>query len=360
MQKQLGKIAAVLSGRIARNIYFWAMLAYTRSDFNYTPAQVGYTAVLFLLLAILLYTNNLLLIPRYLSRKRYTAYLLRYIPLTLAISAAYIGTLKLALSCFPTLHPGNISPLILGGETGSLTPAAFLNEWWPYMIMIFIVGAIFAMSWYVTDYQRQLKILAQTKKQHAEMELSLLKYQINPHFLFNSLNNLYALTVKKSDDAPEVVSRIASILRYLLYESDAATVSFEKEKEIMLAYKDLELIRMTDTSHLHFTISADKDYQIPPLLWLPILENVFKHGTRFIAGRHYIDFSFTIINDVLNITASNDFRQSPEPHATPASGIGLMNLKQRLNLLYDGRYTMHTTTHGDRYNISITIKLKDV
>jgi two-component system, LytTR family, sensor kinase len=359
MNNRISNIAGLLSSRLARNVYFWAMLLYTRTEFSYTLAQAGYTAVLFLLLALLFYTNNLLLIPAYLSHKKYMAYLSRYIPLTIVISAAYISVIKWALHRQPQFHPGSISPLVLGGETGSFSISAFVTEWWPYSICIFIVGCIFAMSWYVTDYQRQQKLIEQTQKQHAQMELSFLKNQINPHFLFNSLNNLYALTVKKSGDAPEVVSRIASILRYLLYESDAGLVTFEKEKEIMQAYIALELIRMKNTADMRFSITADRDYSLPPLLWLPVLENVFKHGTRYIADYYPIDYSFSIKEDLLTIVSSNNFKKDNDPPSTPARGIGLPNLTQRLNLLYDGRFTMSAKNEEDRYTIIIKINLKD-
>ncbi len=246
----------------------------------------------------------------------------------------------------------------MGGETGTLTLAAFLHESPGYIACLFIAGSVFAMSWYFTEYQRQQKLMEQTRKEHLEMELTFLKNQINPHFLFNSLNNLYALTVKKSDDAPEVVSRISTILRYLLYESDTRVVRFEKEKEIMQAYINLELIRMTNTANLNFTISADKDYAIPPLLWLPVLENVFKHGTRFISPGYSIDFNFVIENNVLRINSANNFNAGTDEQAKQTEGIGLRNLAQRLDLLYKGNYSMASAQENDRYTISIIINLK--
>jgi two-component system LytT family sensor kinase len=358
MQWSASRLASLLSGRMARNIYFWLILTYTRLDFEYTLTQVCFTIILFALLAALFYTNNLRLIPRFLSTKAYGKYVRYYLLLCLAVALGYITTIKLMLAYFQGYHVGSVSPLVLGHETADLSIVAFLEELIPYFIVLFMVGCIFAMSWYVMDYQRQQRLIEEGAKQRLETELNFLKSQINPHFLFNTLNNLYSLTLKKSDTAPEVVSKMSAILRYLLYESDVKLASFEKEKEIMLAYIDLEMLRLKDRGNMEFLITADKEYSIPPLLWLPVLENVFKHGTSFInTAARKISYRFDITADVLTISSANTISKSTDLLPKMQEGIGLKNLEGRLKLLYENRHAVNIKQTNDEYRITVEVKL---
>lgn len=301
------------TGRVARNIYFWLLLIYTRLEFNYTPLKVLFTAILFALLMLLFYGNNLFLLPQLLSRKKYKAYWLSYSVLTFIVSLAYTWAIKWMIHHYPEIDTGMVSPLAMETETGLLTAGALLKESVSYFIILFIAGCIFAMSWYVMKYQRLEKEVEAIEKKHLQTELDFLKSQVNPHFLFNTLNNLYTLTLTKSDAAPDVVSKLAAILRYLLYESNEASVSFDKEKEIMQAYIDLELLRLSDKKHLHFDITADRSCKVPPLLWVPVLENVFKHGTRFISSEYFIDYSFRVKGEEIQIYSKNRFKHQPFP-----------------------------------------------
>jgi two-component system, LytTR family, sensor kinase len=351
----MGKQANILAGRVARNVYFWLLLISTRLDFDNNPTTISITGLLFLLLAILFYINNLLLIPRLLQRKKYGKYLAGYGVLSLLVSFLYTCVLKAMLVAHPDWHVGRVSAIVAGDETPSFAIDAFLVDWGWYFVLLSVASAVFAMSWYVTDYQRQQKIIEETKKEHLEMQLRFLKSQVNPHFLFNSLNNLYTLTLQKSDAASEVVAGLSDILRYLLYESDTRLVSFDREKEVIEAYVKLELLRLQNTHGMHFAITADGNYQVPPLLWLPLLENVFKHGTRFISAEHAVHFSFSVSENVIRIQSRNTFKVTPAP--TAVQGMGLKNLEQRLQLIFGEGYELVRTIDGDQYIAAITADL---
>ena len=344
--------------RVARNVYFWAALIFTRLDYKYTPVSAICSALLFVLLMALCYTNSLLLVPRLFSKKRYAPYLLLYAVLVLVIAVAYTGVLKWMLHTNPGITVGMVSPLTFDSVSGKLSAGSLLEEMLPYYGILFIVGCIFAMSWYVNNYQRLQHRLDLMDKKHLQTELQFLKNQINPHFLFNTLNNLYTLTIKKSDEAPEVVAQLSAILRYLLYESDSMAVSSEKEKEIMQAYIDLEMLRITEKRNLHFEIETDRQYSIPPLLWVPVLENVFKHGTRFISDAHAVDFRFTIKDAQLNIHSKNTFRH-PDTSRPQEAGIGLDNLRKRLQLLYPGRHQFSAGEDEHYYITALNVQLAD-
>jgi LytS/YehU family sensor histidine kinase len=206
------------------------------------------------------------------------------------------------------------------------------------------------------DYWRQQEIIKETLQKQLETELSFLKNQINPHFLFNTLNNLYALALQKSDAAPDAILKLSSILRYILYESDTPTVSFEKEKEIMQAYIELELLRLSDKEQLHFNITTDKPYDLPPLLWLPVLENVFKHGTRTMSEKNPVEFNFEIKNGRLSVYSKNNDKMLVGSNGQPG-GVGLNNLKKRLELLYPNKHRFETKSENNFYVAQIQIDL---
>jgi LytS/YehU family sensor histidine kinase len=345
----------VAGGRVARNIYFWIILIWTRMDFAYTPLQAVLTGILFVLLAVLFYVNNLLLLPRILARKQRLKYVISYSVLVFVVAALYTWSLKWTMFHHPEIHSGMISPLLTEEETSSLSIRSLFNEMWSYYIWLYFVGAVFAMSWFVMNYQRMQRRMDAAQKEHLQAELGFLKSQINPHFLFNTLNNLYALTTKKSDQAPETVAQLSVILRYFLYDSNVALVSSEKEKEIMQAYIDLELLRISNRENLQFDIETDKTYSIPPLLWVPVLENVFKHGTRFISESYDVHFRFTILKNVIRVYSRNTFKERSDSNGS--NGIGISNLRKRLDLLYPNRYVLDTKREGSYFELSMEIDL---
>lgn len=352
-------ILKVLSGRLARNIYLWIMLIWVRSDYQYSDSELLFTTLIYTILALLFYANNLVLIPRFLATKRYLRYFAGYLGLVAGTSFLYVLTYKFMLSFYPDNKLWKVSPLLSSMETKSLSAAAFLNEQPFYFVLLFVVGCIFAMSWYVMDYQRQQQVIETVRKKQLETELNFLKNQINPHFLFNTMNNLYTLTLKKSDHAPEIVFKLSGILRYLLYESNTTLVSFEKEKDMMQAYIDLELLRLSNKEQLHFEITSDRNYEIPPLLWVPVLENIFKHGTDFISDAYFIDYRFSIRNYVLDIYSRNKYKVKVAVAADGKKnhGIGTDNLLKRLELLFPGRFSATIGSEGNFFITSIKIKL---
>jgi LytS/YehU family sensor histidine kinase len=194
-------------------------------------------------------------------------------------------------------------------------------------------------------------------KKQVETELNFLKSQVNPHFLFNTLNNLYALSLKKSDDTPDAILKLSSILRYTLYDSNVPLVSFEKEKEVMQAYIDIEMLRLTDTGNVHFSILGDGQRQVPPLLWLPVLENVFKHGAHQLNADFLVDFRFTVHGDILRIFSKNRARRITDADRK-SGGIGLGNLRKRLELLYPGRHSIIAMPdENSNYIVDVQINL---
>lgn len=344
-----------VSGRLARNIYFWCWMIYMRLEYSYTPLKVALTALLFGLLALLFYGNNLLLIPRLLAKRKYARYLLFYALLVLIVALFYTATLKAVAHFRPDIKDWMISPLVTSRETPELSLPSLLREMPGYYFVLFCSGLIFATSWYVMQYRQLRHQVEDISKKQLQTELAYLKAQINPHFLFNTLNNLYTLTLRKSDRAPQVVEGLSSIMRYFLQDAAADMVSVEKEKEVMEAYIAVELLRLTNKDGLQFVIETDGHYSVPPLLWVPVLENVFKHGTRFISDRYDAAFRFSIQDGEMRISSKNTFKQTGS--AASGEGTGLANLRKRLQLLFPDRHQFSTRKEGSYFITDLSIHL---
>lgn len=170
-------------------------------------------------------------------------------------------------------------------------------------------------------------------KEKLSTELQFLKNQLNPHFLFNTLNNIYALTRKKSDKAPEVVMKLSELLSFMLYESDKGTISIEREMKFLEDYISLEKIRYTDGLSVIFTKEIDDALQqIAPLLLLPLVENAFKHGASENHFDSFIHINLTLKKQQLLFTVENSFEESPSNNKS--NNIGLHNTTRQLELLY--------------------------
>lgn len=362
------RLLKILTGRPARNVYFWLFLTLFTLKLNNANATVYHYdfsdpwyyklhAITFLLLLIITYLNNLWLVPHYLARKRYAVYFPLIIIIVFSESVLHVLALKQANLHFDTSNMNQMGIMSLVVSKSWSVPA-IVDDALQYMVGNVIWVFLFTMAWYMNDYTRQQKVIEAAQKKQVETELHFLKNQINPHFLFNTLNNLYGLSLKKSDKSPDAILRLSSILRYLLYESNVEFISFDKEKELMRAYIDLELLRLPEGQEFYFTIHANKEVSLPPLLWLPILENIFKHATRVIADKYFIDYRFIVENDLLTIYSKNNHKTVLNKEENgKAGGIGLTNLRKRLALLYPNRHTIEIRQDEDYYITEVKIIL---
>lgn len=368
MNRHVRKLFAALGSRLARNIYIWVFLLYTALDLNYNNEQAyhygfihsrwyyGMIVVGMLLQMALVYGNNLLIVPRLLARKKYLLYIGAIVLLNAGISMLYTVALKITQGRVDTNHMQQMSfsnfPVTTDWRLGTFFSEA-QTYFWGNVLWIFV----FTMAWYMNDYSRQQRRAEQALREQKNTELAFLKNQLNPHFLFNTMNNLYSLTLKKSDLAPDAVLKLSLILRYLLYESDSPLVPFEKEQEIMEAYIDLELLRLRDKDRLQFSITSDNARPIPPLLWMPVLENIFKHGTRIISSEHYVEYRYHLAGDRLSIYSRNSVRSGNGTIRTADKGIGLDNLAKRLALLYPGKHSLKSGIQQNEYITEVNIDL---
>ncbi|HEX6849243.1 MAG TPA: histidine kinase [Chitinophagaceae bacterium] len=203
-------------------------------------------------------------------------------------------------------------------------------------------------TWKQRDWLR-----AQQEKITAELQL--LKAQVHPHFLFNTLNNIYSFSLDRSPKTPDLILKLSSLLSYMLYDCKADEVRLEKEVEIMKNYIDLEKERYGDKIEISWNVEGKiNDKFISPLLMLPFLENAFKHGASEQIEKPWLEVNITMTGDVLKFGIVNS---KNEDAFYNENGIGVNNVKKRLEFLYPGRYELKINDEGDFFVVSFTVKL---
>jgi len=204
------------------------------------------------------------------------------------------------------------------------------------------------------------------EKESLQSELKFLRSQINPHFLFNTLNSLYALTLKKSDLAPEMIISLSEIMRYMLYDCNETKVYLEKEIKFMENYIELERLRYGENVKIDFEVKGTIGRQkISPLLFTPFFENAFKHGLGNRIGKGWISVCFHVNDDLVNLAIENSIPPDGKDNSlsgkvtkgVDSGGIGLENVRRRLELLYPEDHSLTVRKEEDQFNISLTINL---
>ncbi|MDP4282347.1 MAG: sensor histidine kinase, partial [Bacteroidota bacterium] len=190
----------------------------------------------------------------------------------------------------------------------------------------------FSIGWYEAQ-----KLKTELKLQNQACELILLRSQINPHFLFNTLNNIYSLVYKKSDDAPAAVMKLSSIMRYMLYDSNSDTVLLEKEIDYLQSFIELQKLRLRQKDFVEFKMTGSANGKIiAPMLLIPFVENAFKHCSKTVA-QPGIFIHLDIKSDRIEFDVKNYIKKSTMIDKDPGKGIGMQNIHRRLELLYPGK-----------------------
>ncbi|MDW7693010.1 sensor histidine kinase [Flammeovirgaceae bacterium SG7u.111] len=218
------------------------------------------------------------------------------------------------------------------------------------MAMSFLVlpVPIFILLW----IYEQWKWLKTLKTDKANAELALLKTQINPHFFFNTLNNLYSLTVKQSEKAPEVILKLSEMMRYTIYEGQKEFVPLKEEVAYLNNYIELHKIRYHKSVDIRFEHEIANDASVTPLLFIILLENAFKHGVESLSDNAYIHMQLSSLEDGIYFSIENNF---DEKEVGEEAGIGLENLKKRLKLVYPKTHTLSISQSDNRYKVALKI-----
>ncbi len=206
------------------------------------------------------------------------------------------------------------------------------------------------------ERQQQEKALAEIAQRQSQTELQLLQQQVNPHFLFNTLNNLYALTLTGSAQAPTLVLQLANLLRYTVYEGQSSRVSLAQEMQYLQDFLALQAIRSADKCQFNVVWPTQAEqWQIAPLLLITVLENAVKHGVEPSQSRCSIELSISVENGWLRMRCVNSV---PEAAGQRPPGIGLDNLRRRLSLLYSGKHRFSAQQQAGLWCTELTLELE--
>lgn len=220
-----------------------------------------------------------------------------------------------------------------------------------FVLLGFLISTVLyeTKEWYDQEKKRK-----EMEKEKLVSELSFLKSQVNPHFLFNSLNGIYALAIKKSDKTPDAVLQLSDLLRHMLYDADQGKVMLSKEVDYLKNYIQLQKMRLPENAVITFETEGPlSDFEIEPLLFIPFVENAFKHGVD--ARGAEINIKLKVEGNKLRFQMSN--RISGAKSKDNASGIGLSNVKKRLELHYDGRYALHYGEDKGCFHVDLQLNL---
>ena len=221
--------------------------------------------------------------------------------------------------------------------------------------ILLVYGASFSFR-FITKWQHDEALKKDLENEKIKTELNFLKQQINPHFLFNSLNSIYSLSLTNSPETTESILKLSSILRYVLYKSNKSEILLQNEFEIIKDYIDLQKLRLTDNVKINLDIKGDaKDYKIESFILIPIIENAFKYGTDNVLNSD-ISVIVEIINSKLHARVSNTIIPTI-PENNEDKGIGLQNINRRLELLYPNEYKFEIIKLDDLFSVVIELTL---
>lgn len=285
------------------------------------------------------------LLPRFLYRKKVALFFL-YFWITLLIAAIinrYIDNYVILVNFFPHWYQVSVfDPIVM------LTTIIKLN----FPLAIPVTIKVFD---YFTSIQRAQQ---EQESKRVEAELALLRNQVHPHFLFNTLNSLYSLVLKKSDQAKDVVLRLSGLLRYLLYETAANSVPLEQEVDFIRDYLELERIRFGNTLQADLTVKGNiEGHSIAPMLLTPFVENAIKHSTGGLQQVASVRINIQLNGQTLMLTVDNSIAQKDKTDAPLPGGVGLPNVAKRLDLLYAGRYELNIKADNLHHHVTLVLNL---
>jgi two-component system LytT family sensor kinase len=231
-----------------------------------------------------------------------------------------------------------------------------LNILFVFFSIFFVISTSTAFQ-LIVDKMKMERQSSARENENLKTELSLLRSQVSPHFMFNVLNNMVSLARKQSDVLEPSLIKLSSLMRYMLYEADEDKVPLEKETEYLQSYIDLQQQRFGKNVIINVSLDApENQYDIEPMLLIPFVENAFKHGTGLISHAQ-IDINLHTAADKLFFSVQNKFNKTSEEIKDKTSGIGLSNVKRRLNLLYGDDYVLQINKKDDWFVVSLQLNL---
>ena len=350
-------IARILENRLLTHILYWtgAVLLWATILSFFDPNESKLNPILnacsYLPSHLIAYYSLVYyLLPKFAYRKKYFSFFLLLLFSAYATSAIarimmvyvfepLLGFIEVKESIIEILTD---IPHLLGG----------------YLVWVYLFPIFTLVVKLMKDHFERKQKMESLKKDKANAELGFLKAQLHPHFLFNTLNNLYTLTLYKSDQAPDIVLKLGKILDYTMHQDKSTEIPIHKEIELIDDYIDLELLRYGDRLDFSFQQEIDnKEATIVPLVLLSIVENAFKHGASGDHGRPKIYIDLKVKNDLLDFQVFNSRPLLAQADKTNfKKGIGMNNIKRQLVLIYPERHQFKVKETDDSYQVNVIIE----
>ena len=301
-------------------------------------------------LAVVFYINYFYLIDKFLFKKQTYKYLFWNLLLIIIVS--------MGIRYWKDLNFINFPP---PPEMVKMRPRAWYRDFFFLtrdVFSLFLAAGLSVAIKMTSQWIESENTQKELEKRRAEAELKNLQNQLNPHFLFNTLNNIYSLIAFSPEKAQQAVHDLSKLLRYVLYENTGNYVPLEKELDFIRNYIELMRLRLSDKVKLDVSLpQASAGMNIAPLLFISLIENAFKHGVSNTC-QSFVSICIEIVpQEKISCCIENSFFPKNE-HDKSGSGIGLENLRRRLELLYPNSYLLHTEQTGDRYSTLLTLFLK--
>ena len=332
----------IISNRIFQHILFWVfsfivLLNYFKLAAYIQKIDFIYTAIFHVCLFIATYVNHLWLIPNFLEKRRFILYFI-WVSLLLLVCAEF-----------------NI--LLFDHWIDKILPGYYFISYYELKDMLLFVSIYVSLAT-LLKLSKGWFYLQQVIQDKTSVELQALRSQVNPHFLFNNLQSLYALALKQSPQTPDIILQLSGMLRYMLYEADEAQIELQKEVTFMDNYIALQSLRSSaDKVNIQFIKEGKIENQkIAPLLFVSLLENSFKHGAKGSISGAYVHISLKTEKEKLFFKIENNAGQSEEETSkNEYKGLGLVNLKKRLTLLYPDKHQLKIESNDDTFRVELRI-----
>lgn len=296
------------------------------------------------------YFNLYYLMPKYVYTQKYIRY-----GVLLAISLFVLLLIKYNVSYY-IMSNGFWPNVVIDVLDGLTFEYALTNIIGEFYVVSFVTALKITLDW-----MRENNKLHQLEKAQLTTELKFLRSQVSPHFFFNTLNNIYSLTLEKSDKAPVVILKLSELMRYLLYSTSEPRQDLKDEMDSIQNYIDLERIRFDESLQIDISITGDlENKMIAPMLLIPLVENCFKHGANKNIGKVDICIDAKVIDNFLYFEISNTIPPNEMTNVIPVrdNGIGLSNVKKRLELGYDkADYNLDISEKNHRFHVNLKLKV---
>lgn len=342
MQSKGSRILLHILFWVAYIVFFFFQNTIFKDSHNYLASLGSLTLTAFVDMAAAYFTVYYLL-PKFLFTKKYPQFAVIFL---LSVAAAII--LQRALMyyiSYPVFYPEYLS------KVGSFWQ---INPFYSFFNIYTVVGLFASIKLLKYWYQNQ-QLKTELENKNKTSELALLRSQLNPHFLFNTLNNIDSLIITNPDKASDAIIKLSDIMRFMLYDTSTDEVPLDKEVNYLKSYISLQQMRLKDPDFVTVTIEGNcHGKTIAPMLFIPFVENAFKHGQKNVASPG-IEVKLTCLIDSINFEVINYVDDKKEMNKDDTSGIGLINTKRRLELLYPGKHEFTIEKENGSYKSSLRI-----